>query len=152
MSQSQELPVPPPDALVFSREIRIEWGDCDPAAIVFYPRYFAFFDANTAYLFEAAGMPKAEVVKTYNIVGVPLVDVGAKFFMPSKFGDRVAVESYVSEWRRSSFTVTHRLLRGGKLAIQAHETRVWAGKDPENPGGIKTKPIPPEVIARFTKS
>jgi len=23
----------------------IEWGDCDPAGIVFYPRYFAYFDA-----------------------------------------------------------------------------------------------------------
>jgi 4-hydroxybenzoyl-CoA thioesterase len=152
MSQSQELPGPPANALLFSREIRIEWGDCDPAAIVFYPRYLAFFDANTAYLFEAAGMPKSDLVQSYDIVGVPLVDVGAKFFMPSRFGDRVIVESYVSEWRRSSFTVTHRLLRDGKLAIQAHETRVWAGKDPENPGGIKTRPIPAEVVARFTKS
>ena len=23
------------------RTVRIEWGDCDPAGIVFYPRYFA---------------------------------------------------------------------------------------------------------------
>src|SRR5262245_12732559 len=59
----------------FRREVRIEWGDCDPAGIVFYPRYLAFFDANTAYLFEAAGLPKADLVRTYDIVGMPLVDV-----------------------------------------------------------------------------
>ena len=27
-----------------ARTVRIEWGDCDPAGIVFYPRYFAMFD------------------------------------------------------------------------------------------------------------
>lgn len=26
--------------LINRRTIRIEWGDCDPAGIVFYPRYF----------------------------------------------------------------------------------------------------------------
>lgn len=25
------------------RRVTIEWGDCDPAGIVFYPRYFAMF-------------------------------------------------------------------------------------------------------------
>ena len=30
-----------------SRALRIEWGDCDPAGIVFYPRYFAMFDHST---------------------------------------------------------------------------------------------------------
>jgi 4-hydroxybenzoyl-CoA thioesterase len=135
--------------LVFSRELRIEWGDCDPAGIVFYPRYLAFFDANTAYLFEAAGLPKTDLVKTYDIVGMPLVDVGAKFFMPSRFGDRVTVESRVAEWKRSSLTIEHRILRDGKLAVQGHESRVWAGKDPERPGGIKARAIPEEVIQRF---
>lgn len=152
MSQFPELVAPPPTAHVFTRELRIEWGDCDPAAIVFYPRYFAFFDANTAYLFESVGLPKAELVAKYGIVGMPLVDVGAKFFSPSKFADRVTIESYVAEWRRSSLTVAHRLLNGGKLAIQAHETRVWAGHDAERPGAIKAQAIPGEVTARFIKA
>ena len=41
--------------LVNRRTVRIEWGDCDPAGIVFYPRYFAMFDASTSFLFEAVG-------------------------------------------------------------------------------------------------
>lgn len=140
---------PPAAGLVFRREVRIEWGDCDPAGIVFYPRYLAFFDANTAYLFEAAGLPKAEMVKAYDIIGMPLVDVGAKFFIPSRFGDRVTVESNVGEWKRSSLTIEHRILREGKLAVQGHESRVWAGKDPERPGAIKARAIPEEVMQKF---
>ena len=26
------------------RDVQIQWGDCDPANIVYYPRYFAMFD------------------------------------------------------------------------------------------------------------
>ena len=31
-----------------TRKVRIEWGDCDPAGIIFNPRYFEIFDAATA--------------------------------------------------------------------------------------------------------
>ena len=40
--------------LTNTRRLAIEWGDCDAAGIVFYPRYFAMFDASTAYLLEKA--------------------------------------------------------------------------------------------------
>ena len=39
--------------------VRIEWGQCDPAGIVFYPHYFAMFDHSTVLLIERAlGMKK----------------------------------------------------------------------------------------------
>ena len=53
------------DMLSNCRSVRIEWGDCDPAGIIFYPRYFAMFDHSTAMLISAAsGMSKAEMLKT----------------------------------------------------------------------------------------
>lgn len=149
MSQPPPRESAPGNVFVNRREVRIEWGDCDPANIVFYPRYFAFFDASTAHLFEAVGLPKAQMVKTYDIIGIPIVDTSAKFFIPSRFGDRVVIETYVKEWRRSSFSVSHTLLRGDHVAIQAQEVRVWAGKDPDRPEGIKAQAIPGEVIDKF---
>lgn len=141
-----------PAGAVFRREVRIEWGNCDPAGIVFYPRYLELFDANTAYLFESVGLPKPVLVKTYDIVGMPIVDVQAKFFMPSTYGDRITVESRVGEWRRSGLRVDHRLLKEGKVAVEGYESRVWAAKDPQRPGGIKTRPVPQEVIDRFNSA
>ena len=35
------------------RDVQIQWGDCDPANIVYYPRYFEMFDDSTSILFEA---------------------------------------------------------------------------------------------------
>ena len=42
------------------RDVQIQWGDCDPANIVYYPRYFAMFDDSTSIMFEAAGCSKQE--------------------------------------------------------------------------------------------
>jgi 4-hydroxybenzoyl-CoA thioesterase len=135
--------------LTTKKDIQIEWGDCDPAGIVFYPRYFAWFDACTAGHFANAGLPKFQMLKTYDIVGFPMVDTRAKFILPSKFGDVVTVETRISEFRRSSFDVEHRLFKEGALAIEAYETRVWVGRHPDDPERIKSQPIPEEVIARF---
>lgn len=135
--------------LVNRREQFIEWGDCDPAGIVYYPRYFVFFDNATVALFAAAGLPKHDMVKDYDIVGIPMVDTGARFTIPSKWGETIVIESRVAEWRRSSFDVKHRVLKGDAVAIEAWETRVWVGHDADAPGGIKSRTIPEEVKARF---
>jgi len=134
----------------YSRPVHIEWGDCDPAGIVFYPRFFAIFDASTATLFERAlGMTKFEFLKAYNCAGIPLVDTRARFLVPAKYGDDVVVESTIKEFRRSSFDVEHRLIKGAELAVEGLETRVWTGRDPTDPEKIRSQPIPEEVISRF---
>jgi 4-hydroxybenzoyl-CoA thioesterase len=135
--------------LTITRSVRIEWGDCDPAGIVYFPRYFSFFDACTAAMFEEVGLPKQALLRQYDIVGFPVVDVSAKFMIPSKFGEDVSIETSIREWKRSSFRVHHRLLKGPELAIEGFETRVWVGRHPDKPGAIKARPIPRELIDRF---
>jgi 4-hydroxybenzoyl-CoA thioesterase len=136
--------------LTNARTVRIEWGDCDPAGIVFYPRFFAMFDASTTALFERAlGMTKYKFIEHYGIIGYPMVDTRARFIVPAKFGDDVVIESTIKEFRRSSFDVEHRLMNGGALAVEGFETRVWAARDPSDPARVKSVPLPEEVIARF---
>jgi len=135
--------------LVNRRDVFIEWGDCDPAGIVYYPRYFVMFDNATVALFAAAGLKKHEMVRTYGIVGYPMVDTGAKFFIPSKWGETITIESRVAAWKRSRFDIQHQVFKGEDLAIEARETRVWVGRHPDDPDRIKSQPIPEEVKARF---
>ena len=57
-----------------TRMVRIEWGDCDPAGIIFFPNYFRIFDHSTAMLFETVlGMTKFEMFKKLQVTGWPLV-------------------------------------------------------------------------------
>lgn len=136
--------------LVNRRTLRIEWGQCDPAGIVFYPQYLIIFDTSTGWLFERTGLTPSAMRKRYGIVGIPIVEVGARFFMPCRFDDEIVVESEVSEWGRSSFTVRHRVLRKDKLALEGFEKRVWAALDPERAGAIQAQPVPPEIIASLS--
>src|ERR1700722_18486841 len=99
-------------AVINRREILIEWGDCDPATIVYFPRYFEYGDACTGALFASAGMPKPELLEHHNIAGIPLVDAHARFFAASRFGETLTVESRITAWGRSSFSVLHRFLKG----------------------------------------
>jgi 4-hydroxybenzoyl-CoA thioesterase len=137
--------------LVNRRAVRIEWGDCDPAGIVFYPRYLAIFDASTTALIECAlGMTKHQYLKVYDFGGHPLVNTHARFHVPTRFGDDVLVESTVAAFRRSSFDVRHRLTKGDHLAVEGFETRVWVRGDPTTPEGMKSSPLPREVIERLS--
>ena len=36
----------------------VEWGDCDPAGIIFYPTYYRWMDAASWHLFAEAGRKK----------------------------------------------------------------------------------------------
>ena len=48
-----------------------------------------------------------------------MVDTGAKFLVPSAYGDEVVIESRVTAFRRSSFDVAHRLLKAdGALGVE----------------------------------
>jgi 4-hydroxybenzoyl-CoA thioesterase len=138
--------------LVNRETIRIEWGDCDPGGIVYFPRYFEYFDDCTRALFERAGFSKKNMMKSYAMDGIPLVDMKARFLMPSRFGDDVTVESSVAKWGHSSFVVQHRLMKGGALAVECFETRVWVAYSDADPEKFEARPIPDEVKERFANA
>jgi 4-hydroxybenzoyl-CoA thioesterase len=124
--------------------VEIQFGDCDPAGIVYYPNYFRFFDNATAALVSAAlGMNKRAWLEAYGIAGIPMVDTGANFVRPARFGDVVEIRSEITELGRSSFSVRHVLSNGGEVAVEASEKRVWVVKDAA--GNIKSAPLPDGV-------
>lgn len=137
-------------SFTFRRQLTIEWGQCDPAGIVFNSRFFEIFDSSSWQLFEAAlGVKPHELAAAFGIIGIPLVDVRANFLKPIKFGDVVDVASRINEFRRSSFDVEHRLSVDGELAVEGSETRVWTARSKDDPEKIGATTIPSEVIAKF---
>ena len=135
--------------LTNTRTVRIEWGDCDPAGIIFYPRYFEIFDASTAMLFEAKlGFTKFEMFKNLPFSGWPLVRTHARFIKPTRFGDDVEVASTIA-FGRSSFDVEHKLTLNGELCVECSDKRVWTLRDAE--GRLKSHPVPEAVLAKFAQ-
>jgi len=134
-------------AFTNTRTVRIEWGDCDPAGIIFYPNYFRIFDHSTAMLFEAAlGMTKHEMFKNLEFEGWPLIKTQARFLKPTRFGDDCSVASTIV-FGRTSFEVSHTITLKGETCVEANEKRVWTVRDAG--GQLKSHPIPDAVLARF---
>ncbi len=133
-----------------TRRLTIEWGHCDPAGIVFNPRFFEFFDWSTALLFmHATGLTKPAMLAAYDLHGIPLVATQASFLHPARFGDSVEIVSSVVEVGRTSVQLEHRLFNGGTVAVEGRETRVWAGRHPDDPSRMKAAPIPNDLATRL---
>jgi len=127
----------------------VGFADCDPARLVYYPRYFEWFDRATESLFRAVGLKWEELFAAGAWSGVPLLDAGAKFLRPCRFGDVIEIESWIEEWRGKTFLVRHRIRNKGEIAVEGNELRAWTVVDKSRPAGIRAEPVPAEVVARF---
>ena len=137
-------------SFTYRRQLTIEWGQCDPAGIVFNSRFFEIFDASTWQMFQAVlGVKPHELAGAFGIMGIPLVDVRANFIKPVRFGDAIETTTWVSEFRRSSFDVEHLLSVNGQLAVEGNEIRVWATRNKDDPEKFGGSAIPADVIAKF---
>jgi 4-hydroxybenzoyl-CoA thioesterase len=86
----------------------------------------------------------------YGILGFPLVDVRARFIIPTRYDEDVVVESGVTEFGRTSFQIQHLLYKDDVLAVEAFETRVCVALTGEKPGKMEARPIPPEVVKQLS--
>jgi 4-hydroxybenzoyl-CoA thioesterase len=130
--------------------VQVRWSDADPAGIVFYSRFFEWYDLGTEALFAARGLPWPEIFPKYQIVGVPIVESGARFLSPVRYGDTVTIRSVVVWVKGKTFRVEHEVSVGPRRCAQGFEIRAWVGV-PQAPGApLRTRPIPEEVTARLT--
>lgn len=126
----------------------VEFGDCDPAGIVFYPNFFRWMDAASLHYFRAAGVPDwRQRERDDDLLGTPMVDVQATFRAPATYGDAIEIDTTVVEWRRTSFVMQHTVRRGERVLVEAREVRVFARTHPEDPKRIEAIPPPADIRA-----
>ena len=126
----------------------VEFGDCDPAQIVFYPNFFRWMDAASLRFFRAAGVPPwREFEAQSGIIGTPLVDASARFLRPASYGDVIDVDTAIDEWRGKSFVMSHVIRRGEDVLVEGREIRVFAKRHPTDPARIQAVSPPASVRA-----
>jgi 4-hydroxybenzoyl-CoA thioesterase len=129
--------------------IRVRWSDADPAGIVFYPRFFEWFDLGTEALFAAVGLPWAECFPAYDVVGVPIVESTSRFVSPVRYGDTVTVRSRVAWLKTKTFRIEHEIVVADRLCASGHEVRAWVGRPRTAGERLRARAIPPEVAAKL---
>lgn len=126
----------------------VEFGDCDPAGIVYFPNFFRWMDSASRHFFVRHGVPPwRDTERDWGVLGTPVVDVGARFIRPASYGDRLAITTQVTEWRQKSFVQRHHVWCGDRLLVVGTEVRVFAARAPDGSAAIRAVPIPPAVRA-----
>jgi len=137
-------------SLEHTTEFDVEFGDCDPAGIVFYPNFFRWMDAASRHFFTAAGIPPwRELEAREGILGTPLVEASAHFERPATYGEIIAIDTSIVEWRGKSFVMRHVIRRGDTKLAEGREVRVFARRHPDDPARIQAVEIPPDIRKRI---
>lgn len=111
--------------MTYRREIQIEFNHCDPAGIVFYPRYFEmtnsvvenFFADELRYPFSRITMEEGR--------GVPTARIEVDFRAPSRLGEKLHFTLAVTRVGGASVGLRIEAAGGGILRLTADLVLVW---------------------------
>lgn len=114
--------------MTYRRQIRIEFNHCDPAGIVFYPRYFEMTNSVCENFFrEAVGYSYHAMMD--DGIGVPTARIETDFRAPSRLGDLLDWDLVVERLGGSSVTFRLTAHCGDQHRLTARLTLVWLGAD-----------------------
>lgn len=126
--------------------IDVQFGDCDPAGIVFFPNYSRWMDAASHNYFTACGLaPWRTMAELPGCVGAPLLEIHNRFLTAISYGERIDIETSIEEWRGKVFIQRHRVMRGNDLICEGRETRALCVRD--DSGKLKAVAVPDFVRA-----
>jgi 4-hydroxybenzoyl-CoA thioesterase len=144
------------DGTYLSVRVQVGWGDCDPAGIVFYPRFYAWMDTVSHVLARQMGIAREAMLPPGpQMLGFPVVGSQAEFLQPARMDDLLEVRTWVARVGRSSLSLRHEIVRlepdgSEALLVRGREDRVFIGRDEQ--GGLRSRELTPGMratLARF---
>ena len=129
-------------------KVDVQFGDCDPAGIVFFPNFSRWMDSASLSFFMQCGVPPwRELVKTRGIVGTPLLEINTKFYKPATYAQTLTIHTHVEEWRAKVIVQLHRVMRDDVLLCEGREVRAFVQRDPNDPDRLRALPVPEDIKA-----
>ena len=123
-------------------KIKVEWGDCDPYGIVFYPNFYKWMDSAQWNYFKSIKQPISKLEELYNIKGLPLLHTEAKFLSACIREDILNIQTSLVNITNSTLKLQHIIKRKNKIVCAGAEIRIWAE---EKNGTIKSKAVPEKM-------
>ncbi len=133
----------------YERVHQVEWGECDPANIVYYPNFYSWFNQSSHQLMKHIGFGQAEMIERYGIVGFPLLKAQAEFKLPVYWDTLVTIKSRISARSNKTFTVNHEIHEGHRTCVVGYEIRIWGIRNEQTSGHLKAYILPDEFIQKI---
>ena len=116
-----------PERDYLSVRVQVSWGDCDPAGIVFYPRFYAWMDMVSHVLARELGIAREAMLPPGpDMLGFPVVGTQAEYMTPARMDDVLEVRTRVARVGRSSLSLRHEIVR---VETDGTETLVARGRE-----------------------
>jgi 4-hydroxybenzoyl-CoA thioesterase len=140
-----------------SVRVQVGWGDCDPAGIVFYPRFHAWMDNMSHVLAREMGIPRESMIPPgANLLGFPVVGSQAQYIAPARMDDILEVRTWVVRVGRTSLGLRHEIVR---IEVDATETLLVRGREDRvfiahETAGLQPRELTPpmrQALARFAE-
>lgn len=121
--------------MIYRRPIQIEFNHCDPAGIVFYPRYFEMTNSVAENFFrEVVGETYATMIARAE--GTPTVTLSAEFLLPSRLGEVLDWRLTIEALGRSSMDLLLIASCDGQDRLRVKKRLVYAGLRDGQPAAL----------------
>ncbi len=131
---------------MFRRQELVRFQHCDPAGIVFYPRYVEMINATVEDWFsDYVGMDFAKIHGELNSA-IPVASLEIEFKAPSRLGEILEFELTVGRVGESSIKLSVQGSTPGETRLKAHVTLVHISKEDYRP-----RPWPEEMRSRLLR-
>ena len=98
----------------------VRFAHCDPAGIIFYPRYFDLIhEVKEDWFRNALDWSFANSIGTMK-KGFPIVRLASEFHAPSRLGEELAIVLSVPHLGRSSIAIDYEVSCGGERRAEMH--------------------------------
>ena len=138
----------PQEYLVVRTQVR--WGDCDPAGIAFFPRFFEWMDLASHALAQEMGITRQQTLGPASY-GFPAVRADAEFLVPALLDDEIEVRTTIVQIGRTSLRMRHQLVRvgDGVLLARGEAVRVHIQREPS--GAMRPVALTPAMRAVLSR-
>jgi acyl-CoA thioester hydrolase len=135
---------PPPPPEPYTSQRKVEWRDIDSAQHVNNAAYFHYLEEAGVEAAAHFGWSMQRCAEAG--FGIIARDIHIEYRLPALLGENLAVETWVSDLKRSTAVRHYQVQRGSDLLAQARTRFVWVDLATGKP--IR---IPPEFAAAFTQ-
>lgn len=104
---------------------KVRFQHCDPAAIVFYPRYFEMINSVVEDYFAEVVEMDFRAMHAEHHVGVPTVSLETQFHAPSRLGDELEFSLEVAALGTTSLSLQVRAHCRGEARLSCQTTLVF---------------------------
>lgn len=110
--------------MTFTREIVVRFEHCDPAGLIFYPRFLALVNETVEDWFASLGH-SFQALHLDQRKGVPTVRLESEFVRPVRVGDKLRQSLGVEALGRSSCDLKHIASIDDRLVARFDQTIVY---------------------------